>query len=166
MLSAISSNAASQKLKQFRRVATRFDKTARNYRAVVTLAAIIYRCDKCPHHLVPGEETNGDRFWRGGNAPYVGTVFRLDGLCAGGLIAIAYRNAAVWGLILERRAILLGILDALIAVTPLYTWFLHSSISLFFLYNFGHTYLALLYGAAIQIRKRGWPRVECDRPRG
>ena len=29
------------KLKQFRRVATRFEKTARNYRAVVTLAAII-----------------------------------------------------------------------------------------------------------------------------
>ena len=28
-------------LKQFRRVATRFEKTARNYRAVVTLAAII-----------------------------------------------------------------------------------------------------------------------------
>jgi hypothetical protein len=27
------------KLKQFRRVATRFEKTARNYRAVVTLAA-------------------------------------------------------------------------------------------------------------------------------
>jgi transposase len=31
----------SSKLKQFRRVATRFEKTARNYRAVVTLAAII-----------------------------------------------------------------------------------------------------------------------------
>ncbi len=29
------------KLKQFRRVATRFEKTARNYRAVLTLAAII-----------------------------------------------------------------------------------------------------------------------------
>ena len=29
------------KLKQFRRVATRFENTARNYRAVVTLAAII-----------------------------------------------------------------------------------------------------------------------------
>jgi transposase len=29
------------KLKQFRRVATRFEKTARNYRAIVTLAAII-----------------------------------------------------------------------------------------------------------------------------
>src|SRR6202012_3471212 len=29
------------KLKQFRRVATRFEKTARNYRAVLTLAAIV-----------------------------------------------------------------------------------------------------------------------------
>jgi transposase len=29
------------KLKHFRRVATRFEKTARNYRAVVTIAAIV-----------------------------------------------------------------------------------------------------------------------------
>ena len=29
------------KLKQFRRVATRFEKTARNYHAIITLAAII-----------------------------------------------------------------------------------------------------------------------------
>jgi putative transposase len=29
------------KLKQFRRVATRFEKTARNYLAVITLAAIV-----------------------------------------------------------------------------------------------------------------------------
>ena len=29
------------KLKQFRRVATRFEKTARNYQAIVTLAAIV-----------------------------------------------------------------------------------------------------------------------------
>nr|WP_281410119.1 transposase [Phyllobacterium myrsinacearum] len=29
------------RLKQFRRVATRFEKTARNYRAVVTLTAIV-----------------------------------------------------------------------------------------------------------------------------
>ncbi len=31
----------SSKLKQFRRVATRFEKTAQNYRTVVTLAAIV-----------------------------------------------------------------------------------------------------------------------------
>lgn len=35
----VSSNAAS--LKQFRRIATRFEKTVRNHRAVVTLAAIV-----------------------------------------------------------------------------------------------------------------------------
>ena len=29
------------KLKQFRRVATRFEKTARNYKAIVTIAAIV-----------------------------------------------------------------------------------------------------------------------------
>jgi transposase len=39
------------KLKQFRRVATRFGKTARNYLAGVTFALSCYGCDKCPHHL-------------------------------------------------------------------------------------------------------------------
>lgn len=39
--SAISWNAASQKLKQFRRVAIRFEKTAQNYRGIVSLATII-----------------------------------------------------------------------------------------------------------------------------
>ena len=40
------------KLKQFRRVATRFEKTARNYRAGVTLAAIIYMDPiSAPHPL-------------------------------------------------------------------------------------------------------------------
>jgi len=40
------------KLKQFRRVATRFEKTARNYQAVVTLPPLSYGCDKCPQNLV------------------------------------------------------------------------------------------------------------------
>ena len=41
------------KLKQFRRVATRFEKTARNYQAVVTLAAIILWMRKCPAYAKP-----------------------------------------------------------------------------------------------------------------
>jgi transposase len=45
------------KLKQFRRVATRFEKTARNYLAVVTLAAIVLWLRLCPHHL--GWQTGG-----------------------------------------------------------------------------------------------------------
>lgn len=82
-------------------------------------------------------------------APYVGTVFRLDGLCAGGLIAIAYRNTAVWAAIFARRTILLGVVFTLLAMIPFYTWFLRSSISLLVLYNFGHAYLALLYGTSL-----------------
>jgi peptidoglycan/LPS O-acetylase OafA/YrhL len=82
-------------------------------------------------------------------APYVGTVFRLDGLCAGGLIAIAHRNAAVWAAIVARSTILLGVVCTLLAMIPFYTWFLRSSISLLVLYNFGHAYLALLYGASL-----------------
>jgi transposase len=56
------------KLKQFRRVATRFEKTARNYQAVVTLAAIILWMRKCPHHLEP--ENSGHL--RSGAAPVGG----------------------------------------------------------------------------------------------
>jgi peptidoglycan/LPS O-acetylase OafA/YrhL len=90
-------------------------------------------------HLYPGNPY----------APYVGTVFRLDALCAGGLIAIAYRNTAVWAAIQARRTILLGILCALLAMIPFYTWFLRSSISPLVNYDFGHTYLTLLYGTSL-----------------
>ena len=41
--------------------ATRFEKAARNYGAVVTLTAITYGCDKYPHHLkLPSEVSD---FW-------------------------------------------------------------------------------------------------------
>jgi peptidoglycan/LPS O-acetylase OafA/YrhL len=82
-------------------------------------------------------------------APYVGTIFRLDGLCAGGLIAIAYRDKAMWATIQARRTLLLGAFCALIAIIPLYTWFLRSSFALPVLLHFGHTYLALLYGISL-----------------
>ena len=39
------------KLKQFRRVATRFEKTARNYRPWSALPPSSYGCDKCPQDL-------------------------------------------------------------------------------------------------------------------
>jgi hypothetical protein len=48
------------KLNQFRRVATRLEKTAENYRAVVTIAAIVYGSDNCPHDLVDRDTRN----WR------------------------------------------------------------------------------------------------------
>lgn len=81
--------------------------------------------------------------------PYVGTMFRLDGLCVGGLIAIAYRNAAVWMAIILRRRALLGALCALIAIIPAYTWFLRSNFDHLAEYHFGHAYLSLLYGASL-----------------
>jgi peptidoglycan/LPS O-acetylase OafA/YrhL len=82
-------------------------------------------------------------------APYVGTIFRLDGLCAGGLIAIAYRDKAIWAAIDARRTLLFGVFCALLAIIPLYTWFLRSSFALPALFHFGHTYLALLYGVSL-----------------
>jgi peptidoglycan/LPS O-acetylase OafA/YrhL len=82
-------------------------------------------------------------------APYVGTIFRLDGLCAGGLIAIAYRDKAMWAAIQTHRTRLLGAFCALIAIIPLYTWLLRSSFALPVLFHFGHAYLALLYGISL-----------------
>jgi peptidoglycan/LPS O-acetylase OafA/YrhL len=82
-------------------------------------------------------------------APYVGTIFRLDGLCAGGLIALAYRDKAIWAAIQARRTLLLGAFCALIAMIPFYTWFLRSSFALPVLFHFGHGYLALLYSVSL-----------------
>lgn len=39
------------KLKQFQRIATRFKKTAINYRAIATSPPSSYGCGKCPPHL-------------------------------------------------------------------------------------------------------------------
>jgi len=82
-------------------------------------------------------------------APYVVTVFRLDGLCAGGVIAIAYRHSAVWSAIVLRRKALLAALAILMAIVPFYTWSLRSDFSHLAEYHFGHAYLALLYGAIL-----------------
>jgi len=82
-------------------------------------------------------------------APYVVTVFRLDGLCAGGVIAIAYRHSAIWSAIVLRRMALLAALAILIAIVPFYTWFLRSDFSQLAEYHFGHAYLALLYGVSL-----------------
>jgi peptidoglycan/LPS O-acetylase OafA/YrhL len=82
-------------------------------------------------------------------APYVTTLFRLDGLCVGGLIAIAFRNSSVWAAILRQRVVLLVALAALVAIIPFYTWFLRSSLGFVAQYYFGHAYLALLYGASL-----------------
>jgi len=82
-------------------------------------------------------------------APYVGTVFRLDPLCVGGLIAVACRNSAVWSAIVMRRRVWLFALSLLIAVIPFYSWFLRSDFSNFAEYHLGHTYLAVLYGISL-----------------
>jgi peptidoglycan/LPS O-acetylase OafA/YrhL len=82
-------------------------------------------------------------------APYVATPLRLDDLCVGGLVAMAYRSPAAWSALLRRRKVALGILLALIAIAPLYAWFLQSSASRATAYYFGHTYLAVLCGVSL-----------------
>jgi peptidoglycan/LPS O-acetylase OafA/YrhL len=82
-------------------------------------------------------------------APYVGTVFRLDGLCIGGLIAMAYRDPAMWAVVIRRRTLLCIALGVLAAIIPIYTSFLRSHYEHLVLYHFGHAYLALLYGAIL-----------------
>ena len=81
-------------------------------------------------------------------APYVLTPLRLDGLSAGGLIAIAYRSPK-WSTIESRKSLLLTAMIVLLAVAPFYTWFLHSEIAHQVLYHFGHSYLTVLYGLAL-----------------
>jgi peptidoglycan/LPS O-acetylase OafA/YrhL len=82
-------------------------------------------------------------------APYVVTIFRLDGLCAGGVIAIAYRHSAVWSAIVSRRKALLAAMAILMAIVPFYTWTFRSDFGHLAEYHFGHAYLALLYGVIL-----------------
>jgi peptidoglycan/LPS O-acetylase OafA/YrhL len=82
-------------------------------------------------------------------APDVATPLRLDGLCIGGLIALARRSTRAWNTISFMRLPLFGSMLGLLAIAPIYTWFLRSSIGTDVLYYFGHAYLAVLYGTVL-----------------
>lgn len=80
--------------------------------------------------------------------PYVLTPFRLEGLCAGALVALAYRSR-IWEQITSHRALLLGLAAALLAIAPFYTWLLRTEHGHAVLYHFGHSYLAVLYSVIL-----------------
>ena len=83
-----------------------------------------------------------------GLAPYVLPMFRLDGLCIGGLLAMAYRAPTVWeALRLRRRAI--GTSGALFAASlPLIIALSRDDI-LRQMYLWGHAYLSLGYAVVL-----------------
>ncbi len=82
-------------------------------------------------------------------APDVVTPLRLEGLCVGGLIALAWRSQKAWAFLSQYRQGLLVLMICLMAIIPFYTWTLRSPIAHDVLYYFGHSYLVLLYGTVL-----------------
>jgi peptidoglycan/LPS O-acetylase OafA/YrhL len=78
-------------------------------------------------------------------APYVLPPLRLDGLCAGGLVALVYRSDESWRMVESRKELLLVIAMTLLAAAPVYTWMLRTDRAHAVLYHFGHSYLTVLY---------------------
>jgi peptidoglycan/LPS O-acetylase OafA/YrhL len=75
-------------------------------------------------------------------APYLWTPFRLDGLCAGGLIALAWRAGLLQGapILIERWLIATAVIGI-----PILLWGLATSFYAT-MYLWGHTHLTALYG--------------------
>jgi peptidoglycan/LPS O-acetylase OafA/YrhL len=81
-------------------------------------------------------------------APYVFTLFRLDGLCAGGLIALAYRDQETFAALMLRRRLLLRLLIVYAATIPAFLYALKLSLPAT-MYFWGHTYLTAFYSLVL-----------------
>jgi len=81
-------------------------------------------------------------------APYVATVFRLDGLCAGGVIALLFRNSELRRQIELFRPLVARAQFACFSVIPVFLICLHSDPART-MYYWGHTYLTLLYSLVL-----------------
>ncbi|SDI50422.1 Peptidoglycan/LPS O-acetylase OafA/YrhL, contains acyltransferase and SGNH-hydrolase domains [Bradyrhizobium sp. Rc2d] len=81
-------------------------------------------------------------------APYVATCLRLDGLCAGGLLAVIRRDAKVWQKLSALRLMILKATVFFIALVPIFLVALQRSpaATMFF---WGHTYLTILYSLVL-----------------
>lgn len=83
-----------------------------------------------------------------GLAPYILPMFRLDGLCAGGLVALGVRSPRVLAFLGDRKAAL-ALLSLLFAVSiPPAIAAIRSNLD-FHMYMWGHTYLALAFATII-----------------
>lgn len=81
-------------------------------------------------------------------APYVATCLRLDGLCAGGMLALACRDEHLWQKMIAHRSILKKINGALAALVPLFLFARYRSHGET-MYYWGHTYLTVLYSLTL-----------------
>ncbi|MGY3549383.1 MULTISPECIES: acyltransferase family protein [unclassified Bradyrhizobium] len=77
-------------------------------------------------------------------APYVATCLRLDGLCAGGLLAVIRRDANVWQKLSALRSMIWKGTLFFIALVPIFLFALQRSPAATMFY-WGHTYLTILY---------------------
>ena len=77
-------------------------------------------------------------------APYVATIFRLDGLCAGGVIALLFRDGELRRQIETFRPLVARAQFAFFSFIPVFLICLHSDPAQT-MYYWGHTYLTVLY---------------------
>jgi len=81
-------------------------------------------------------------------APYVATCLRLDGLCAGGMLAMACRDDRIWRKFIDARHLLKNVNIGLVAFIPVFLlafrWRAGAT-----MYYWGHTYLTLLYSLTL-----------------
>ncbi|WP_409187966.1 acyltransferase family protein [Bradyrhizobium sp. RDM4] len=83
-------------------------------------------------------------------APYVNTLLRLDELCLGGLIALAFRREQSLAWLNRRRPLITLVLALCVGAIPFFL-VLYSKQPADTMYYWGHLYLGLLYGTAILV---------------
>lgn len=83
-------------------------------------------------------------------APYVATVLRLDGLCAGGLLALFIRDPELSVRLLKHRLNIDRFGLALLASIPLFLIALRWNAPAT-MYYWGHTYLTILYSTLLAV---------------
>lgn len=81
-------------------------------------------------------------------APYVATFLRLDGLCAGGMLALACRDAHLWRKMIAHRSTLMKANGTFAAFIPFFLVALRWSPGTT-MYYWGHTYLTVLYSLTL-----------------
>jgi peptidoglycan/LPS O-acetylase OafA/YrhL len=82
------------------------------------------------------------------NAPYMLTPFRLDGLCAGGLLAIGYRNGIFRMFASRYKTELLAAAIVGVATVPFMVASIRNDLN-WHMYLWGHAYLDLVYVTVI-----------------
>ena len=81
-------------------------------------------------------------------APYVNTFLRLDGLCVGGLLALAYRNPDTMAQLKKNRRYISRAFFIGLAIVPLFVGFFKRAPA-DTMYYWGHFYLVMFYAVCL-----------------